>query len=160
MPYISNEEKKVIDEKCKIIAKKYGLKVTTKREHYSTVCLTIRSGGIDFVRNFNAVANAKNQGRTPDFYMYRNYCENGHIDVNQYHIEDFFDGKCLQVLNEFKAELFGNGYKADSDIMTDYFNDSWYVAIQIGEWNKPYVLIKEDNPEGVLVKETISCLVA
>jgi hypothetical protein len=29
-----------------------------------------------------------------------------------------------------------------SDIQTDYFNVGWYVNVNIGRWNQPYVLFK------------------
>jgi len=27
-----------------------------------------------------------------------------------------------------------------SDIQTDYFNVGWYVDVNIGKWNKPYIM--------------------
>jgi hypothetical protein len=32
------------------------------------------------------------------------------------------------------------GNHDNSDIMTDYFDVGWYVDVNIGLWNKPYIL--------------------
>ena len=36
----------------------------------------------------------------------------------------------------------GPGFYNNDDVMTDYFNRSHYVDINIGQWGKPYVHVK------------------
>lgn len=126
MAYLPKETKTAMDIEIKAIAKEYGLKVTTRREHHSSINLIIRSGNIDF------------EGDAIGTF-------NGYI--NQYYIDDNYKGKSAEVLTKFREVLYGHGYKEDSDAMTDYFNDSWYVSINLGEWNKPYIFtgVKDEN---------------
>jgi len=41
---------------------------------------------------------------------------------------------------ELKDAMLGVDYYNNSDIMTDYFDVSHYIYIEIGRWDKPYVL--------------------
>ena len=36
--------------------------------------------------------------------------------------------------------LFRSNWFDNSDIMTDYFHVKHYVSINVGQWNKPYIL--------------------
>jgi hypothetical protein len=33
------------------------------------------------------------------------------------------------------------GYYYNSDAMTDYFDTAYYYYINVGKWNKPYVVV-------------------
>lgn len=112
MAYLSTEKKKELDLQIKAIAKEYGLKISTINRHHMEYDLTILEGDIDF----------------------------GDKGVNIYYLEEMFTGKALEVLMKFRDVLFGNGYFDESDPMTDYFHCAWYVDINIGRWDKPYVL--------------------
>lgn len=143
---MSQETKKSLAPKISAVLKKYGLKGTLSVEHYSTLVLTISSGEINFIWNYNAVANACNEGKTVNDYNYRRECTDGTIDVNVYHMNSAFDGVALKCLEELRAIMY-IGNHDNSDAMTDYFDVGWYVTIQIGRWNKPYIFTKEDKPE-------------
>ena len=34
------------------------------------------------------------------------------------------------------------GNHDNSDIMTDYFDVGWYISVNIGRWDKPYIVRK------------------
>jgi hypothetical protein len=34
------------------------------------------------------------------------------------------------------------GNHNNSDIQSDYFDVGWYVSIKVGEWDKPYQVVK------------------
>ena len=96
------------------ICKKHGIKGTFSVDFdtFSTLNLNIKSGSIDF-------------GGT--------YC----INVYQ---GDFADNKkALAFLNEvIPAMNIGN--HDNSDAMTDYRDVGWYISVNIGNYDKAYIL--------------------
>jgi hypothetical protein len=61
--------------------------------------------------------------------------------VNVYHIDSHFTGRARQCLKELLAVMnMGNWDR--SDIQTDYWDVGWYVDINVGRWNKPYIFEK------------------
>jgi len=124
MAYMSQENKKSKAPAIKAILKKYGLKGSLRVQHYSTLILTIKSGKIDFVSNF--------QDKTKREFNYQ---------VNEYYIEETYTGVAAEALNELKDAMM-EGNHNNSDIQTDYFDVGWYISIDIGKWDKPYVLEK------------------
>jgi len=100
-----------------------------------TLCLTLKSGSIDFIANSNKVC-------VNDHYqMARGFTPNtsGYDQVNPYHFKDHYDGVALAFMQEvFAAMNDGNWDK--SDIQSDYFNVGWYVDVNIGKWDKPYTV--------------------
>ena len=126
------EQKKLLDKQVKRVAERYNLKVTSKRINHSTYALTIRSGAVDF-RNL------------------------AYKQVNPYWLENDFEGLPLKVLTEFKNVLFSkdNGYFDKSDIMTDYFHCAYYVDINIGTYEKPYIYIDETDELDELTEKHI-----
>jgi len=74
-----------------------------------------------------------------------------YAQVNQYWIDDHFqDAGERQVLKTImniiktapaSAEN-GRAWFDESDAMTDYFHTAYYIHIQIGEWNKPYICVE------------------
>ena len=92
-----------------------NLKVTFSVRNHSTIVATIVSGTIDF-------------GTTES-------------QVNHYWLHTKYSGKTLEVLEAIRDGLKA-GHWDHSDSMTDYFNCSWYIAINIGKWNKQYSLEK------------------
>lgn len=87
------------------------LKVTFSVVHHSTIVATIRSGTIDFGKNYQ--------------------------QVNHYYIDDHYTGRAKEVLNAIKRGLMAEHWDK-SDSMTDYFHCAYYVSINIGNWNSPY----------------------
>ena len=125
MAYISQDDKKAKAPAIKAILKKYGLTGSLSINHYSTLVLTIRSGKIDFEKNFK-----DNTGLE--------YFNN---QVNTYHIEKSYSGDARNALTELYNTMM-EGNHNNSDIQTDYFDVGWYISIDIGKWDKPYVLEK------------------
>jgi hypothetical protein len=135
MAYMSQEKKVKIAPKVKAILKKYGVKGTLAVRNHSTLCLNLKSGKIDFIANSNRVCGADYyqvaQGFRPNTGK---YCQ-----VNPYHFKSHYDGKALAFLTEVLSAMNEGNYD-NSDIQTDYFSVGWYVDVNIGKWNKPYVV--------------------
>ena len=129
MAYYSQERKAKIAPQIKAILKKYNVKGSLSVENHMTVVLTIRSGKLDFIENFNTTGLNRPGGSVAMSY----------IGVNPYHYTSHFSGECLNFLTEVMIVL-NEGNHDNSDIQSDYFDVGWYVDINIGKWNKPYIL--------------------
>jgi len=121
MAYVSHDEKRELSPAIKEVLKKHGLKGSISIYNHMTLVVTIKSGTIDFK------ADAINKE-----YWY---------NVNEYHIEKHYTGKAQTALLELKDAMNVGNYD-HSDTMTDYFCVGRYIEINIGKWNKPYILTK------------------
>jgi hypothetical protein len=122
MAYVNTETKTKIHAALKPIFKKYGIKATLARNSYqSTLVVNIVSGNINFGTTYK--------------------------QVNVYHVASHYEGKAKQFLNEVidTIKIAGEWYD-ESDSQRDYFNTAFYIDINIGKYNKPYVLA-EDKPQ-------------
>ena len=124
---MSQERKAEIAPVVKAICKKYGVKASLAVRHHMTLVLNIKSGKIDFIGNYNE--------RTTNPSAHATTC----IDVNPYWYQDHFTGEAKEFLREIFTAM-NNGNHNRSDIQTDYFDVGWYVDVNVGRWNKPYVL--------------------
>lgn len=135
MAYMDQSKKAALAPAIKAALKKHGLKGSLSVNNYSTLVLTIKSGKIDFISNYNAVMAPK-------------HAQGGHgspavdnLEVNQFWYKEHFTGKALAALNDIvPAMMAGNHDRSDSQ--TDYFDVGWYINIYVGKWNKPYALEK------------------
>ena len=135
MAYMSQENKAKIAPAIKAILKKYNVKASLSVRNHMTLALNVKSGSIDFIGNFNKTVEAQPGG-------FRNGTPaEGSLQVNPYWFQDHFDGVAKDFLKEvLEAMNVGNWDK--SDIQSDYFNVGWYVDVNIGKWDTPYVLVK------------------
>jgi hypothetical protein len=135
MAYVSQERKKSLAPAIKAVCKKYGVKASLAVGNHSTLILNVKSGSIDFIGNSNEVCSNDHyqvaQGFKPDTSNYTN--------VNVYQYQSHFSGQALGFLGEV-ITLMNEGNHDNSDTMTDYFDVGWYVDVNIGKWNRPYIL--------------------
>lgn len=132
MAYMSQEKKAKIAPVVKAILKKYGVKGSLAVRHHSTLVLNIKSGNIDFIANYNETVG----GRPGGFRL--GSAAVGSLSVNPYWYKEHFTGKALNFFEEIFTAM-NNGNHDRSDSMTDYFDVGWYVDVNVGQWNKPYV---------------------
>jgi hypothetical protein len=116
MAYMNQEKKAKIAAALKPVLKKYGLKGSLSVHNHSSITLTIKSGSIDFGGD--------------------------NIQVNQYWLDSNYKGVALKALKEIKQAMLAADYFDESDAMTDYFHCAYYYHINVGKWNKPYILEK------------------
>jgi hypothetical protein len=135
MAYVTQEMKKEIAPKVKEILKANGLKGSLKIYHHLTLVLTIKSGSIDFISNYNETAAKKYSGPF-DFTPAQD-----HIGVNEFHVNKSFSSKAAEVIEKLIKALKGPDFFDHSDSMTDYFHCSHYIKINIGDYDKPYELV-------------------
>jgi len=127
MAFIKAEDVKAIREELKATFPKF--KFGVRKRDFSSVTVTVKAGPTDF----------SDVMRNP---------EDGHTPVNQYHThmygehKGFFD-KVHEIIKT--APIKGEGYWAkkgwydNSDSMTDYFDTAYYISMEVGSWNTPYV---------------------
>lgn len=133
MAYMSQEHKKEIVALAKHVLKKYGVKATFAVDNRLAVVCNIKSGKIDFIGNYNEMA-GKEYFHNPLWQKAENY-----ISVNPYHYDKHFSGDALAFLKALFT-VMNEGNHDNSDIQTDYFDVGWYVRVNIGKSDKPYIL--------------------
>jgi hypothetical protein len=125
-----------ITKMLKPILAKYKVKGSLSVRNHSTIVLTLKSGAIDFIGNSNRVCGN-------DFYQVQRGFKpttTGYDQVNPYWFQDHYDGDAKAFLTEaFNALKSANWYD-ESNAMIDYFNTAYYVDINIGKWDKPYIV--------------------
>ena len=134
MAYMNQQKKAVIASKLKPVLKKYGLKGSLSVNNHSTIVLTVKSGKIDFIKNFNSTTQSRPGG-------FRNgSAAEKYINVNPYWYHEHFSGKSKEFISEALDALKSADWYDESDAQVDYFNTAYYVDINIGKWNKPYIV--------------------
>jgi hypothetical protein len=125
MAYMNQEKKAKIAAKLKPVLKKYGIKGSLSVHNHSSICLTVKSGTIDFFEDYGDREDAAKFG----------------IQVNPYWYHEHFAGKSKEFLKEAFAALYGADYYNNSDAQIDYFDTAYYVSLNIGKWSAPYQLV-------------------
>lgn len=135
MAHISQDEKKQLAPAIKRLLAKYGLNGSLSINHYSTLVLKIKSGRIDFFESYNRLGEQR-----PRMYDREWTTVSGSMSVNEHYYQDHFDGAALEFLTDLIPAMRGPGWFDHSDSQTDYFFVKHYIDIQIGQWNKPYIV--------------------
>ena len=135
MAYMSTEKKAKIAPKIKAILAKYKVKGSLSVRNHMTLCLNLKSGSIDFIANSNTVCGNSHYQVASGFKP----STSGYDQVNPYHFKDHYDGKALAFMQEVFAAM-NDGNHDRSDIQSDYFDVGWYVDVNIGKWDKQYIL--------------------
>ena len=130
MAYISQADKAELAPAIKAVLKKYGMKGSIAIKHHFSLVVNIQSGPLDFDHTHG----------------------DGYTQVNTYNIDRHYTGIAKQFLNELVKAMKGTKWFDRSDIMTDYFHVAYYCEINIGKWNKPYVLDIENLGSSMLPK--------
>jgi hypothetical protein len=136
MAYMSQERKQQRAPIIKAILKKYGVKGTLSVRNHSTLVLTIKSGKIDFIENDQNLPHGGKMSQDQIDYIRKNKS----VDVNPYWYQEHYTGNAKEFLSEVLDAMYGKDYFDESDIMTDYFHCSHYVSVNIGHWDKPYIV--------------------
>lgn len=126
MAYMSQEQKAKIAAALKKVVPA-GWKYSLGVRHHSTIVMTIASAPVDLLRAFKP---------TPAY----NPEEATHLDVNVYHFRDAIaDAGILATFEKIIDALNLDNFDK-SDLQTDYFHVGHYVDLDIGRWNKPFVI--------------------
>ena len=122
MAYVSKQDKAELAPAIKAVLNKYDMKGSISVRNHSTLVVKIKQGAIDFA----------------DYFTHGD----GYCQVNEYWIDQHYQGIHRAFLNELLTAMKGPKYFNNDDAMTDYFHRSHYTDINIGMWNKPYAFVK------------------
>lgn len=120
MAYISTPEVKAIREQLKSAFP--NLRFGVRREHHTSVTVTIKKGDVDF----SDIAGCS------------------HLAINEYYPENYgvhkeLVEKITEIIKSAPGTVEGCSEWFDkSDSQSDYFHTAFYFTIQIGAWNKLY----------------------
>jgi len=137
MAYMNQSKKADIAAKVKPILAKYRMKGTLSVRNHSTIVLTLTSGPIDFIgdlapeRQFGYVTTKLDKDKMRERYE---------LDINPYWYQEHYSGESLAFLSEIIPALKGADWYDRSDAQVDYFDTAYYFDVNVGKWNKPYVL--------------------
>jgi hypothetical protein len=137
MAFVSQELKAKLAPAVKAACRRYGVKASLAVHNHSTLVLNIAGGPIDFCESYNRTM-AERSATQPE-HMKPHKAE-GYIQVNPYWYREHFDGPALAFLREVLSAMHVGNHD-NSDISTDYFDVGWYVSVNIGRWDKPYVVL-------------------
>jgi hypothetical protein len=140
MAYMNQERKAKIAQALKPVLAKYGVKGTLSVRNHSSIVLTLKSGKIDFIENFIKTDADSYIGRKMDQKQIDYLRKNQAMDVNPYWFQDHFTSVAKSFLTEAFNALKAADWYDESDAMTDYFNTAYYVDLNVGKWNKPYIV--------------------
>ena len=135
MAYMNQNRKAVIKANLDKALKGTGVKYSLKCSNISITC-TIKSAPVDFIANSNETCGA-------DFYQTaRGFQKNttGYDQVNHYHYRDHYSGKAKELMTKIVTAIYSGDYYDRSDAQTDYFDTAYYAHINIGKWDKPFVV--------------------
>jgi len=139
MAYIKKEEISAIRNELKKRFGHTGLKFGVKNRHHSSVHVTIKAGPIDFSD------------------IYRDGDE--YADINIYHLQNYgqhtpFFEELEKIIKTAPALIEGGREWFDkSDMMTDYFHTAFYIDLDVGSYDKPYVYNGKKISKKELFKE-------
>ena len=137
---MNQERKAKIATAIKPILAKYGVKGSLSVRNHSTICLTVKSGKIDFIENYIFTDGVKPYAKHFSEDQIAYIRKNQSIDVNPYWFQEHFSGLAKDFLTEAFQALKAADWYDESDAQIDYFNTAYYVDLNIGKWDKPYVL--------------------
>ena len=136
MAYISTDEVKAVRVALKERFKN-KLKFSVRREHYSSLNVSIVSGEINF---FDGSLDRKDSwNKEAPSHKF-----DGYEQINEYYPENY--GKhselfknIVEIMKTAPANVKGGrAWYDNSDAMTDYFDTAYYTHINVGKWDKPY----------------------
>ena len=137
MAYMNQEQKKQRAPQIKKVLKKYGLKGTIGVRDHSTLYVNIKEGALDFI----GAAQKINDEYARRHFQKAHQITDGYLQVNENRGDDYreYDEKVGDFIDEMNAAMKGVGYYNNDDAMTDYFDSAFYIDINVGNWEKPYV---------------------
>lgn len=123
MAYMNQEKKKKLAPEIKKVLKKYAMKGSIAIENYSTLVVNLKEGALDLIGDQGSDYN-------------RDY-----IDVNTYKCVEWAKSPTIKAFyDELIKAMKGDLWYDKSDIQIDYFDTAYYLNINVGQWDKPYVL--------------------
>ena len=114
MAYVNKEKTKQVREDLKKeFPVKDGWKFSVRKEHSSTVIVSILKAPVDF-------------GTT-------------HEQLNHYHLNWYDHSEILKKI----VKIANKGNYNNSNPMIDYFDVGFYLHLEVGKWDKPFEYVQK-----------------
>lgn len=134
MAYISQETKAELAPGIRAVLAKYKVKGTISIDHHTQLVVTLKSGELDLIGEANRFNREYALRRDQPFHEVR-----GYYQANVYRADDYADNTVGEFFRELSATMRGDRWYDRSDIQTDYFDTAYYLAINVGRWDRHYV---------------------
>jgi len=123
MAYIRQEDKKKLAPEIKKVLKKYAMKGSIAINNHSTLVVNLKEGALDLIGDHGS-----------DY-------DRDYIQVNTYYCVEWANSPTIKTFyDELIKAMKGADWYDKTDAMIDYFDIAYYININVGQWNKPYVL--------------------
>ena len=142
MAYMNQERKAQLAPTIKAVLAKYGMKGSISVDNYSTLVVTLKEGKLDLIGEANRFNREYAERRGERFYEVK-----GYYQANAYRPNDYADNTVGRFFKELTAAMRGDLWYDNSDAMTDYFDTAYYLHINVGRWDRPYVFTGQHELE-------------
>lgn len=142
MAYISTEDVKAIRVALKERFGKQGFKFSVRREHYSSVYVSIMQSPVKFLPVPKDHFMYEHERECYNYHV-RSH-EAGHGQLNHFHLNYYQNEKILKDILAIIKTAPARKWYDNSDSMTDYFDTAFYITLQVGKEDKPCVYIEEE----------------
>jgi len=140
MAYMNQVTKQQIVAAAKPVLDAYRMKGSFSVRNSSTLCLTLRQGPIDFIGDIVQENDQLAVGRAQvDLRAWRTSYS---FTINEYWYHENFTGRALEFLSALLPTLKSANWYDRSDIMTDYFDCSYYINVRVGTYDRPYIVTR------------------
>ena len=135
MAYISQDDKKALAPQIKAVLKKYDMKGSIGINHYSSLVVNLAGGALGLIGDA--------QKHNDDHAAWRG--QESHQIGDNYQVntcyadEHAVDPTVATFFKELIAAMKGMSWYNNTDAQIDYFDIAYYLNVNVGKWNKPYV---------------------
>ena len=139
MAYITQEQKKQISPAIKAVLKEYGMKGTIGIRDHKKLVVNLNAGQLDLLG-----ALQKYNDERAKLHDKKSINVGGNEEVNTFWIVDqmneIAENKIAQFYKKLINAMKSAGWYDESDCMSDYFDTAYYLSINVGRWDRDYVL--------------------
>ena len=130
MAYITTDEVKEIRKELKETFP--NLKFSVRKDHHSSVNVSIVKGDVDFADIFRKANNSVDYAQISPYRL---------CNTELYGDKKELFEKIVSIIKTAPAKAVdGRPWYNNSDPQTDYFDTAYYISLSVGRWNKPYDL--------------------
>lgn len=133
MAYVNQDKKAMIAAALKAVVPA-GWKYSLSVRHHRTIVMTVASAPFDLIAAFRMSEHFDPKAAK-------------HHQVNPYHYREHLDDECVADVFDRIFDALNTDNHDRSDTMTDYFDVGHYVELNLGRWDKSFVVTQQAAPK-------------